>query len=522
MAKAGDNPFRSGNTAALDLEDLDKADGNDPWAANQKSKNPWASKEWSGGKDRWPEDFGGSSGTAALDLSDFNPDEQPQQRDDSWRDGEAFGGEMEVDDFWANSPRRTNDSFGFDDFGDSPRGNTMALELDELQAGPPGTGKPMLKRRAERNEDFRNPHTHNDQRGRRSYEGGQGDPNSGGARTTRGKGRSYEPARPQNQTIDPLAEFPLPPEEEGDLMPHERTMAVPMDQIQVRTGGAVGAERTESIDMAALRRPASVPSPPVGELAPHERTQAFDLQALEDEETVPEELLATHDMLPPADAGSGLRKARGGGPPVPANPNIRTTVIDQKELDNLRHQEASSGGQLLIFVPGVDPVPFELRPGVTNIGRERTNHLVISDPFCSRKHLRIKKQGEEFTVRDNGSDNGTLLDGQPMTPQQDIPIIHGADITIGSTVMRLIIGQPQGPDFTPPVLPNLEPVSDTAIPMMPAPVPSGTGRLPPIESSAPPARSKTWAVVLVIVGLLLLLLAVGGAVVAFYFWNNGA
>lgn len=458
MSKSGDNnPFRSGHTAALDLDDLEQEQLNEGWNPRQKSQ--WASDEWSGGKDKWHKDFGEGGGTAALDISalDVEDDEFSPKRDFD----DPFGELTPV------SGRRRDQRADFSNFSGQPS-HTLSLDVEGLAPAPePAPPFSNRRRRAERNEDHRDPHSHSDQRGRRSYEAGQGDPNARRSKATRDAGRNYTPGAAPD--LDP--EFETFTDDNQGLMPHERTQAVSREELERRGMGlrdeAQKASapnempRTEALNMEEVRREIKRNA---GELAPHERTQAFDLSGADG--GLPQELLETNEELPATSLQSDSRSPRvvvdegltpilgrsGGSAKGPDNPNARTTVIDPRELNKLQENEADSGGKLLIFVPGADPVLFDLRPGVTNIGRERTNHLVLSDPFCSRRHMRLKKQGEAFLVRDNESDNGTLLNGESLSGLQDQALNHGDDITVGSTVMRFILGSPQPADYTPPTV----------------------------------------------------------------------
>ena len=55
---------------------------------------------------------------------------------------------------------------------------------------------------------------------------------------------------------------------------------------------------------------------------------------------------------------------------------------------------------------------FRLTPGqVTTIGRAPTNRIVLRDEICSRNHCEVFQSGSQWTLRDLGSRNGTLLDG---------------------------------------------------------------------------------------------------------------
>jgi hypothetical protein len=508
MGKQDNNPFRSGNTAAIDLDQVDKdaEDGWNPWNQRRnQEKNPWASDDWGGGgggKD-WPDEFGGKGGakggTAALDISEFE------------------GGEGEPPPASRRANKKGNDWGDIEDFfggGGGGGGGTAALDLGGFQ-GDDEESEPervQRKKRAERTEDVRDPHTHNDQRGRLSYEGGQGDPTRERGETSRGKGRNQAPTRRPKEAVEESA---LEGDEDESLMPHERTMAIGLDEIKGmqpppppgggmrRASGSAPREsmaRTEALDVEALRQGAR---PVPADLFPDESTVGISLSGGE---------APTTDFARPDEA-------RG-------NPS-RTSMLDKAELERYRLNEAASGAKLLIFVPGNAPVPFDLRPGITNVGRERTNHLVLSDPYCSRKHLRFKKMQATFEARDTGSDNGTLLNGAPMTPNQDVPLQLGDELRIGSTTMRFLRGEPRPEDYAPPRFERSVTSSRPAVPQYTDQVmdPGGrnTGRIEAPMAPATQGGGVPAAAIVVVMALIIgiVLLAVVALVYFFYAKSGG-
>jgi serine phosphatase RsbU (regulator of sigma subunit)/pSer/pThr/pTyr-binding forkhead associated (FHA) protein len=67
----------------------------------------------------------------------------------------------------------------------------------------------------------------------------------------------------------------------------------------------------------------------------------------------------------------------------------------------------------------------------TTIGRSARNDLCVEDPFASRLHAEIRRQGDHFWLSDLGSANGTLLNNQRMTTSLQL---HDRDrIRIGET-----------------------------------------------------------------------------------------
>ncbi len=523
MSKPDDNPFRSGHTAALDLDKLEKdpLDDDVDWDGKPKASK-WESSGWTGGSDDWPEDFGGGpkGGTAALDLSEFDPG-VVRGGEEPWND--AFSDEVQDLDAWESSnkgrrPPKDEDE-GFEGFFGGPSG-TQALDIggfdepsdDEAFNDGLGPRKGALKvrRRAERSEDARDPHSHIDQRGSKSYEGGQGDPiDERGADAAGMSGESkrrgtkdYEPEMRKAPTASVILD-------EEELAPHERTMAIGLDELRRGSGKiplsvAGGPPATQDMDFSALRN-----GDEGGELFPDEKTQAIDRLEIG---------VGANVTTTEFDAPSGLR--RGKATP---DANVRTAAISSEDLKNYQAQEQASGAHLLIFVPGNPVVEFPLRPGVTNIGRERTNHLVLSDPYCSRKHLRIKCQEGQWEIRDNGSDNGTLHNERPMAKQQDLALTQADEIKVGSTVLRFVAGPITDAHRSAPttgIVPHGDPLtgghsqkgntaSMAAMPAMDDDVPvrrdPGPGSTPPKARSGPP-----WPLVAL---LLLLIFGIGFLVV---------
>ena len=56
---------------------------------------------------------------------------------------------------------------------------------------------------------------------------------------------------------------------------------------------------------------------------------------------------------------------------------------------------------------------------VTRLGRALDNDVVINHASVSRHHAAIEGNGDGYRVRDLGSQNGTYVDGQPVT---DAPV----------------------------------------------------------------------------------------------------
>ena len=69
------------------------------------------------------------------------------------------------------------------------------------------------------------------------------------------------------------------------------------------------------------------------------------------------------------------------------------------------------------------------------IGREGSNAIIIQDPLLSRRHCRITKDGEQFTLRDLGSANGTFVNGVPV---KERVLLHRDVIKVGDSSLLFL------------------------------------------------------------------------------------
>jgi pSer/pThr/pTyr-binding forkhead associated (FHA) protein len=91
-------------------------------------------------------------------------------------------------------------------------------------------------------------------------------------------------------------------------------------------------------------------------------------------------------------------------------------VFDLREGDNLIGRCDPEGGTF----PEIDLEPHDV------------------DAKVSRRHAVLSVTGETAILEDMGSLNGTYLGmGQRVEPGAKIPLVHGAEIVIGKTRLRL-------------------------------------------------------------------------------------
>ncbi len=80
---------------------------------------------------------------------------------------------------------------------------------------------------------------------------------------------------------------------------------------------------------------------------------------------------------------------------------------------------------------------FDLKGKTTSIGRSHDNHIQMKDRFVSRKHLEISRRNSKFFLKDLKSENGTFVDGEPITPGKELEVKEGLPISLGMSVLCL-------------------------------------------------------------------------------------
>jgi phosphoserine phosphatase RsbU/P len=87
--------------------------------------------------------------------------------------------------------------------------------------------------------------------------------------------------------------------------------------------------------------------------------------------------------------------------------------------------------ELIVKNPDRSPDHFALGRLRITIGRSARNDLCIPDPFASRVHAEVRREGDQYVLQDLGSANGTLYNGGPVSAP--IRLSMGGRIRIGET-----------------------------------------------------------------------------------------
>jgi hypothetical protein len=79
---------------------------------------------------------------------------------------------------------------------------------------------------------------------------------------------------------------------------------------------------------------------------------------------------------------------------------------------------------------------YEVRKDSLSIGRSRESDIFLEDLAVSRLHASIINMGNgNYALRDEGSANGTKVNGQPVNKYQPYPLQEGDKIQLGQTVL---------------------------------------------------------------------------------------
>ena len=81
-----------------------------------------------------------------------------------------------------------------------------------------------------------------------------------------------------------------------------------------------------------------------------------------------------------------------------------------------------------------------LSAGVTRLGRDHSNDIVINDPNVSRNHAEIEFRGGQYRLRDAGSSGGTMFDGASVAGE--MLLTSGATIKLGDTELMFTADEP--------------------------------------------------------------------------------
>ena len=98
--------------------------------------------------------------------------------------------------------------------------------------------------------------------------------------------------------------------------------------------------------------------------------------------------------------------------------------------------KASPEPRLVVRTPGGQAHEFPLTQFETTIGRARSCELVLESAFVSRKHARVAQRDDGFVVIDEGSTNGTTVNGERVVGARTLA--EGDRITIADITLDFV------------------------------------------------------------------------------------
>src|SRR5262245_65092615 len=80
--------------------------------------------------------------------------------------------------------------------------------------------------------------------------------------------------------------------------------------------------------------------------------------------------------------------------------------------------------------------PVEVDADRALVGRDPSCDVVLDDKSVSRRHASLERRGEAWAVVDQGSANGTFVDGEPV---REAPLRDGQELRLGMIALRVEI-----------------------------------------------------------------------------------
>lgn len=133
------------------------------------------------------------------------------------------------------------------------------------------------------------------------------------------------------------------------------------------------------------------------------------------------------------------QQQNSGGQPDPfANPDGDKTIL--RSASAPMAPQMAQGMGMLGFVrveEGKEPGRiYDIRKDSLSIGRSRESDIFLEDLAVSRLHASILNQGNgTYVLKDEGSANGTKVNGQLVSKYQTCPLNEGDKIQLGQTIL---------------------------------------------------------------------------------------
>lgn len=136
----------------------------------------------------------------------------------------------------------------------------------------------------------------------------------------------------------------------------------------------------------------------------------------------------------PSNSAGGRRAAKK------IEEHIPTSIFDTEADQEMQAEYGVQGSELkpaFLYVergPGAGQL-LEVKQGTVVVGRASVSDLRLQHPSISRRHTQIKRVGEQFFVKDLGSQNGTFVNKERIGTEVEVK--PGDSIAMGNALLRL-------------------------------------------------------------------------------------
>ena len=144
----------------------------------------------------------------------------------------------------------------------------------------------------------------------------------------------------------------------------------------------------------------------------------------------------------------------------------------------------------IVMRKGPNPgATYSLDAELMTIGRDPSNTIAVNDPEISRQHAQMSMQGGKIVIEDNGSTNGTLINGKRISGPHVLR--SGEIISFGEDIVFIFEALNFDPDATVISSSSSPAAAPRQRPVMPPPSPpqAYAGQVPanPVPVAPPPA-----------------------------------
>ena len=141
--------------------------------------------------------------------------------------------------------------------------------------------------------------------------------------------------------------------------------------------------------------------------------------------------------MPSWQQGSGLGQGQGFSSPGMRQDSASMFPSADSDRTILRPSSPQGTTGIVRVEEGKEPGRvYEVRKDELSIGRSRESDIFLEDLAVSRLHAKILNLGNgNYALKDEGSANGTKVNGQLVNKHQTYPLQEGDKIQLGQTVL---------------------------------------------------------------------------------------